>query len=177
MNRTLMFAAALLSITSAAQAQRVSQMAVAVPGYQRVVLLDTVVVWTEVEGPAAATYSAVRRSLDALKIPVALADSEHFFMYNAAIKMSRRIAGQPMTWAMKCGLDVTGIDFAQSSRMTMAIAVLVDTAANGRSRVGTAFTGGAQTLEGTARAPIPCTTTGALEQRIVEEAHLKPIHP
>lgn len=176
MKRHLMLvAAALLSstVSSIVHAQRVTQMAVAVPGYQRIVLLDTMVVWTEVDADAAHAYASVKAALASLKIPVAFADSDHLFMYNASIRMSRKIAGQPMSWAMRCGYDVTGIDLAQSARMTLALAVLVDTTANGHSKVGTALTGGAQVLEGASRPPLPCVTTGALEQRILEEAQLK----
>ncbi|HJQ19687.1 MAG TPA: hypothetical protein VJ867_05000 [Gemmatimonadaceae bacterium] len=161
-----------LLAAGAAHAQRVSQLSVSVPGYQRAVLLDTVVVWTEVEAPLPATYTAVRQSLQSLDVPITVVDSAHYFFYNPSIKASRRFLGQPMTWAMHCGADVTGVDLAQSARVTMALAVLVDSLPNGHSRIGVALAGGAQTVDGTSRPPLPCSTTGAVEQKILDDTGL-----
>jgi hypothetical protein len=174
--RSLVLSALILAATvSSARAQRVEYMQVAVPGYQRVVKLDTVVIWTRVDTPAPETYHALRLALDEMKIPVVLADSAHLFIYNATYKASRQIAGEPMTWAFHCGQSPTGFDYAASSRMTIAYAVMVDTLPEGESRVGAAFVGGAQPVDGASRAPLPCETTGALEQRLIEVARLVPV--
>src|SRR3954468_19390626 len=174
--RDLLFACtALAVVATTSQAQRVEYMNVSVPGYQRVVKLDTSVIWTHVDTPAPETYHALRLALEEMTIPVILADSSHFFIYNATYRASRRIAGESMTWAFHCGPTPAGLDYAASARMTIAYAIMVDTLPEGESRVGAAFVGGAQPVDGASRAPLPCETTGALEQRLIEVARLVPI--
>ena len=116
--RAFSVACLIVVLAARAEAQRVEYMHVAVPGYQRVVKLDTAVIWTRVDTPAPETYHALRLALEELKIPVVLADSAHFFIYNATVRMSRRISGEDMTWAFRCGQSPTGIDYATSARMT-----------------------------------------------------------
>ncbi|HMC57499.1 MAG TPA: hypothetical protein VKH19_20120 [Gemmatimonadaceae bacterium] len=173
--RAFSVACLIVVLAARAEAQRVEYMHVAVPGYQRVVKLDTAVIWTRVDTPAPETYHALRLALEELKIPVVLADSAHFFIYNATVRMSRRISGEDMTWAFRCGQSPTGIDYATSARMTIAYAIVVDTLPEGESRVGAAFVAGAQPVDGASRAPLPCETTGALEQRLIEVARLVPV--
>ena len=81
--RAFSVACLIVVLAARAEAQRVEYMHVAVPGYQRVVKLDTAVIWTRVDTPAPETYHALRLALEELKIPVVLADSAHFFIYNA----------------------------------------------------------------------------------------------
>ena len=174
--RAAVLACAVLTLAAAtAGAQRVEYMQVSVPGYQRVVKLDTAVVWTRVDTPAPQTYHALRLALEEMKIPVVIADSAHFFIYNATVRTSRRIADERMTWAFHCGQSSTGFDYAESSRMTIAYAIMVDTLPEGESRVGAAFVAGAQPIDGASRAPLPCETTGALEHRLIEVARLVPV--
>jgi len=173
--RAALLAGALTLAIASAGAQRVEYMQVAVPGYQRVVKLDTAVIWTRVDTPAPQTYNALRLALEEMKIPVVLADSAHLFIYNATFRTSRRLAGEQMTWAFHCGQSSTGIDYAAMARMTIAFAVMVEPLPEGESRVGAAFVAGAQPTDGASRAPLPCETTGALEQRLIEAARLVPV--
>jgi hypothetical protein len=174
--RVVVLACLGLTIGSASLgAQRVEYLQVSVPGFQRVVKLDTVMIWTHVDTPAPQTYNALRLALEEMKIPVVLADSAHFFIYNPTLKTSRKVAGEQMTWAFHCGQSSTGFDYATMSRMTIAFAVMVDTLPEGESRVGAAFVAGAQPVDGASRYPQPCQTTGALEQRLIEVARLVPV--
>lgn len=178
MYRSLFLACfALAALTTPSAAQRVEYVNILVPGYASAVRLDTAVIWTRVDTPAPETYNALRLALEQMKIDVALADSAHFFVYNSAFKTARRIAGQPMTWAFHCGPSSTGVDYAADARMTIAYAIMVDTASNGESRVGAAFVAGAQPVDGASRAPLPCVTTGALEAKLIEVARLVPVTP
>ena len=174
--RSFLIASAALSLAAApGLAQRVEFMNLSVPGFQRVVQMDTAMIWTRVDTPAPETYHALRLALEEMQIPVVLADSSRLFVYNPSLKTSRRFAGEGMTWAFHCGIGPTGFDHAATARMTIAYVIVVDTLPEGESRVGAAFVAGAQPVDGASRAPLPCETTGAVEQRLIEVARLVPV--
>jgi hypothetical protein len=77
-----------------------------------------------------------------------------------------------MHWSWHCGQGFAG-DYADTYRMTIAYAIMVEPTPDGKSRVGLAFVSGAQNLEGVSTEPIPCGTTGALEQHILKLTHIE----
>jgi hypothetical protein len=174
---TRAFAIALVALATAsapsAQAQRVREVRLAVLGREHTVLLDTVFVWTEVSAPPAEAWSKLRAALGDMEIPIAVADSAHLFLYQPGFPASRKLAGEPITAALHCGEDPTGVDYAASARLTLAIAVAVDSLPNGNAKVGTALVGGARSNEGTSRGPIVCATTGILESRLINHTQLR----
>jgi len=174
MKRALILASILgLAALPSAGAQRVRELRVSVLGQQHTVLLDTIFTWTEVAAPPARAWSVLKSALADMEIPIAVTDSSHYFLYNPSFVVSRKLAEEPLVSAIHCGADAIGVDYASTSRLTLAIAVAVDSLPNGNARVGTALVGGARSSDGTSRGPIVCATTGVLEHRIINRAQLE----
>jgi hypothetical protein len=140
--------------------------------YPEPIKLDTLVRWHDVLAPPSATYAALRAAVDTLKIPLVMADSVHMLLYNPGFDARARLAGKFMHWWWHCGSGMTG-DYADTYRMTIAYAIMVEPTPDGYSRVGLAFVSGAENTEGVSTEPIPCGTTGALEQQILKLTRIR----
>ena len=145
---------------------------VMVRGYSYTIRLDTMAQWNDVIATPGEAFVAIKRVVDSLKIPFALADAAHGLVFNPGFRTRTKFAGHPMVWMWRCGSGVTG-DYAETARMTIAYAIFVDPASDGNARVKLAFVAGAENVEGALRAPMVCSTTGALEQEILTLAQLR----
>ena len=140
--------------------------------YPEPIRLDTLVHWYDALATPSATYAALRAAVDTLKVPLLIADSVHRLLHHPGFDARSRLAGKPMHWSWHCGQGFSG-DYADTYRMTIAYAIMVEPTPDGNSRVGLAFVSGAQSLEGVSTEPIPCGTTGALEQHILKLTHIQ----
>ena len=145
-------------------------------GYDYTVMLDTLLAWSDVLAAPGETWSAVKRSLDSLNIPVVTADSAHGVLFTPGFVARRKLANHAMSWSLRCGQGMTG-DYADSWKLTIAYAVFVDPSEDGRSKVGIAMVGGAENVEGAYKQPAPCNSTGLLEQEIVKRTQLRTLNP
>jgi hypothetical protein len=145
---------------------------VSLRAYDHAVKLDTIASWSDVIGTPAVTFAAIRRIVDSLKIPISVADSAHGLLFNRGFKARSKLAGRPMLWTFRCGLGMTG-DYAETARIDIAYAVFVDAAADGNARVGIAFVGSGDVVDGAYKPPMQCNTTGQLELEILKLAQLR----
>jgi hypothetical protein len=169
-----MISALALVLPGNACAQR--RLNVMLKGYDYTVMLDTLVAWSDVLATPGETWSAVKRSLDSLSIPVTTVDSAHGVLFSPGFVARRKLANHAMSWSLRCGQGMTG-DNADSWKLTIAYAVFVDPSEDGRSKVGIAMIGGAENVEGAYKQPAPCNSTGLLEQEIVKRTQLRTLNP
>lgn len=134
-------------------------------GYQHPVRLDTVAIWNLIAAPPGRTFAAVRQVLEELDLPFTAADSANGVVYKSPFTTSRRILGNRMSWALRCGEGLTGPN-ADSYRIHMAYAIFLEPTIDQRTRMGIALASGANTTEGTSTRPVSCASTGAFEQEI-----------
>jgi hypothetical protein len=174
-HRAIWLVAAAIACTDplAAQAREIS-ITVRLKAYEYPVRLDTVAIWNDVIATPAESYLALKQTLDSLRIPTSLADSTRGLLHHQGFTAIRKLAGRPMSWAWRCGSGMTG-DYADTYRMTIAYAIVVDPVPDGNSRIGIAFVSGAQNLEGVSTNPVACASTGALEQYLLRAAQLNTI--
>jgi hypothetical protein len=138
---------------------------VSIPGISAVVLMDTLGEAREVDGPFGRVYHATVLAFQGLKIPLDVTDSTSGLVGNLRLVQSRRIAGTNLSQFLSCGSSITG-PRADSYRLTMPLVVLLDRLPGDRTRVRVALLASARDMAGNSTEPVPCTTTGALEERI-----------
>lgn len=136
---------------------------VALRGFQRRILLDTMVVWQDVPATPRRAWAAALRILDSLKVPVARRDSVRGVISHPGFVARSRLADRKVSHALRCGVGLTG-EYADYWRVTVAYAVYVQPAGE-HSRVGVALVAGAQDVEGVSKPTLLCSTTGMFEQR------------
>ena len=161
------FVALGLSATQGAAQQVPGRVIVKLLGYTHLVTLDSLVSWNDVAANAPVTFATAKQTIDAMKLPITGIDSTHWLLANTGFKARRKVAGYAMSWAFQCGATMTG-DYADTARLSIAYALFVEPTIEGHSRLGIAVIAGAETVDGTARAPWDCSSTGRLEQEIVE---------
>jgi hypothetical protein len=158
-----------------AQSQQAAQernITVRLKAYPEPIKLDTLMRWHDVLATPSATYAALREAVDTLKIPLLTADSLRRLLHNPGFDARSRLAGKFMHSWWHCGQGFAG-EYADTYRMTIAYAIVVDPTPDGNSRVGIAFVSGAQSLDGASAEPLACGTTGALEQQLLKLTHLE----
>ena len=161
-------------LAGSAGAQR--RLNVLLKGFDYTTMLDTLAAWTDISATRAETYGAARRALDEMYLPIVTADSANGLLFNAAFVTRRKIAGHPMSWALRCGEGMTG-NYADSWKITIAYALFVDEGREGRTRLGIAVIAGAENVEGAYKQPNACYSTGNLEQEIVKRMKLLALNP
>jgi hypothetical protein len=77
--------------------------------------------------------------------------------------------------SFNCGSGMTGPN-ADSYRLTIAAVVLIEGLATGGSKYAIALVASAQDVQGSAKDPVPCGSTGFTELRI-EELMRKALNP
>jgi len=161
------FVALGLPATQLAAQQGPGRVIVKLLGYTHLVTLDSLVSWNDVAASATETFAMAKQTIDAMKLPITGIDSTHWLLANTGFKARRALAGHGMSWAFQCGSTMTG-DYADTARLSIAYALFVEPTTEGHSRMGLAVIAGAETIDGTARDPWDCSSTGRLEQEIVE---------
>jgi hypothetical protein len=174
---TFALAACAVAFASVAQAQAGRNINVSLRAYDVTIKLDTIATWSRILATPPETFHAIRNVLDSLVIPQDRVDSARGLISNPSFKFRRKLAGKPAVWAFRCGQGITG-DYAQSARIEVAYAVFVDgTDVANESKLGLAFIGSAETVEGASKPPMPCESTGQLELYIIKMAQLRALNP
>jgi hypothetical protein len=99
------------------------------------------------------------------KIELRMRDSLAGVVGNLEIVKMRTLGRSPMSRYVSCGSGMTGPN-ADSYRIYLAIAALVDSIGPGKTMLGVALAAAAQDLQGSSKAPLMCGSTGALETHI-----------
>ena len=149
------------------RAQPVARLRTALPGFPDPIALDTVAQYREMKAPMGAVFSAALPAFKALDIPIAVRDSAHGTVGNLGWTKMRQLSGRPMSVSFNCGSGMTGPN-ADSYRLTIAAVVMIEGLPNGGSKVGIALVGSAQDVQGSAKDPVACGSTGFTELRIEE---------
>ncbi len=145
--------------------QREMQVDVRLRGFNRRILLDTLAVWTPIAQPPSVALADARSIIDSLKLPITRADTLARVIYNNALATRSLIQNRRMSEFLRCGWGMTG-DYADSWRISLGYAVYVKPAAGGGSSLGVAIAGSASDVDGAAKPPVQCTSTGGFEQLI-----------
>lgn len=169
MIRKALVSACILGLAAAPlEAQRTSSpeadVNVSLRGFANRILLDTLVLWKTIPRTPAQTFSAARRVLDFLKIPITEADSLGGVIFNKGFIARSRLAGQRISSSLRCGHGLAG-DYADFWRVSIAYAVYVQPSGD-KSRLGIALVGAATDVEGVSKPAVHCATTGVLEGEI-----------
>jgi hypothetical protein len=137
------------------------------PGFQTQIALDTVGLPVLIEAPVGKTYRAVIEAFEALKIPVDVKDSIKGVVGNSKIVQAHSMAGSQMSRWFNCGTGMTGPN-ADTFRLYIAVAALLDKVTADTTRLVIGMVAGSQDMGGNSKEPVPCATSGNLEQKLVE---------
>ena len=168
--RFRVFGCALLFVASGVGAQRPS--AVRLPGHPAPLSLDSGTVDVTLPVSAGAVFFAARQVFFELKIPAPLADSVRGYLVNGRFIKLRELAGSPLSTYLNCGAGMTGPN-ADSFRVTMAIAALIDATGPNTSRLRLTLLAGAESTEGVSKSAVACGTSGLLEDRMLKTIRVK----
>jgi len=160
----------LLIIAKDVGAQRPT--AVRLPGHAGPMSLDSGTVDVILPASAGAVFFAARQVFFELKIPAPIADSAGGYLINGRFIKLRSLAGAPLSTYVNCGSGMTGPN-ADSYRVTMAIAALINATGPNTSRLRLAVLAGAENTEGVSKSAVACGSSGLLEERIARTIRAK----
>lgn len=136
------------------------------PGYQTQLALDTIGLPHEIAAPSAKVYRAVVAAFEELKIPLGTRDSVGGMVGNLDLVRRTSLAGSQLSRWLNCGSGLTGPN-ADNWRVYLSIAALLDPLDANRTRLRIGMAGGAVDVQGNAKDPVVCVTTGSLEALLV----------
>jgi hypothetical protein len=131
-------------------------------GYQAPIMLDTVGSVVDVKAPTAKVYDATIAAFAELGIPVNAKDPARGIIAATRFAKMHSLAGRTMSELFSCGTGPTG-PHADEWRLDIAVAALLDAGAAGTTHLRLATVTSAQDVQGSARDPLPCSSTGRLE--------------
>ena len=146
--------------------------AVRLPGHPAPMSLDSGTVDVILPASAGAVFFAARQVFFELKIPTPIADSAGGYLINGRFIKLRSFAGSPLSTYLNCGSGMTGPN-ADSYRVTMAIAALVNATGPNTSRLRLTVLAGAENTEGVSKSAVACGSSGVLEERIAKTIRVK----
>lgn len=161
-----------LAFARGVDAQHRGYTTVQLRGFVDPIRLDTMATWNEVWQAPAQTFTAMRRVLDSLQIPIPVVDSSRGLIHSPGFTVRSKLAGKAMSRLMHCGVGMSG-DYADSYRITIAYAILIDPLPEGHTRVGIAVVSNGLNVQGVSTEAVMCGTTGVLEQTILKAAQLE----
>jgi hypothetical protein len=156
-----------LCVSASALAAQYARARVWPPGFMTQIALDTIGLPNVIAGPAEKSYRATITAFDSLKIPLDTRDSLRGMVGNLALVRTRNLAGSQLSRWFNCGSGITGPN-ADSWRLYISIAALLDKVGADSTRIRIGMVAGAQDLQGNAKEPVPCATSGVLEARLLE---------
>lgn len=131
------------------------------------IVLDTLARTHDVDGTPSAVLGAAVGALESFKIKAEVVDSARGIVANLKFVKTGRLAGVQLSRFVNCGTGITGPN-ADGSRVTLAVAVLVDPLSGSRARFGIAVVGSAINMTGSSVEPNACLSTGVLEEKLTE---------
>lgn len=124
-----------------------------------------------VGAPTAEVFAAAQAVYEELGIPTPGADTRLLIIANPSFAAPRRLADKRLSAFLGCGRGITGPN-ADSFRVTMNIHTSIAPEGDG-SRLGTQIQATATNPRGTSNAVMLCTSTFALERRILAEVRAR----
>ena len=169
-NRLGVLGCGLVLVASSVGAQRPA--GVRLPGHPATMPLDSGGVNVTLAASAGAVFFAARQVFFELQIPMPMADSARGYLINGRFIKLRSLAGSPLSTYLNCGAGMTGPN-ADSFRVTMAIAALIDSTGPSTSRLRLNLLAGAESTEGVSKSAIACASSGLLENRVLRTIRAK----
>lgn len=151
---------ALALCASALPAQ--GRVVVSLRGYEAPIMLDTVGSLVDVKAPIGRVYEAAIAAFEELGIPVNAKDPARGIVAATRFAKMHSLAGRAMSEFFSCGSGPTG-PHADEWRLDIAVAALLEAGADGTTRLRLATVTSAQDVLGSARDPLPCSSTGRFE--------------
>lgn len=118
-----------------------------------------------IEGSRAEVFPALVQAYDTIGIEIGGIDATRSMLQSERIRVSRSYAGERLSELFHCGRTLTG-DRADTWRLDIEITSQVQSEGTSRSRLATRVSATARTMDGTSTNPVPCTTSGKLEEKI-----------
>lgn len=115
-----------------------------------------------------ATYKAATAVLTELKIPVTTLDPLFRVLGNGSARAIRKIGRERLSTYLNCGAGITGAH-ADDWRVTMALFIWVEPVTATESQIRIGLLAGAQDVQGVAKDPVSCASTGLLESFLSAE--------
>jgi hypothetical protein len=137
---------------------------VRVRGFRNRVRLDTMIVWTSVNGSRDETFRNALAILEELSVPVGTADTVRGIIHHPGFVARTRLAAEAISRSFSCGRGPAG-EYADTWRVNVAYVIYVQHEGN-HSRVGIATVAGANDIEGASKPAVQCGRTGRLEHRM-----------
>lgn len=171
MRRPFLFSLAALGLATSVEAQRPwTRDVVVIPGQVTRVIIDSAGTPSDVPFPYAKVFAAVRATFQELKLPTPVLDSVGGQVGTEVFWRRGVVAGRQISSFLSCGDGITG-PYADTYRVYMWILTSLQPAGAEGTRIRTVILAGAVNVaEGAGRQPMPCESTGRLEQRINETA-------
>jgi hypothetical protein len=123
-----------------------------------------------------AVWAAVKKVYGDLEIPVTVENRATHQIGNSNIVKSRQMAGSLMTAWLNCGGGVTG-DKANEFRIYASLLTEVVPDANAGTSLRTILAATARDVEGGTTSRIACTSTGRLEQTVLDRVKSALVKP
>ena len=137
------------------------------PWYQTQLALDTIGPPSMIAAASGKTFRAVVAAFDEIKIPLDTRDSLGGVVGNLNLVRTHNMAGSQMSRWFNCGTGITGPN-ADNWRLYIAVAALLDRVGADTTRIRIGMVAGAQDMQGNSKEPVMCSTSGALESRLLE---------
>ena len=163
MTRTARLLLLLFGSTLTAQSPRATAI---LPGFRSPIWMDTTGQVRTFAGPRDRVFAAVDSAMTSLGIPLDIRDAASGVVGTGRLKTQRRLAGVPMSRWLDCGVGARG-STADVYQVSLALLGMVRARQADSVEVRVAFAAGAQDFSGPLGDPISCSSTGALEERVL----------
>lgn len=157
-------AALLLGTVMAAPlgAQAPARVRVILPAYKHAVAIDTIMMVTDHDAPAAKVWAAAARVFYDYKMPTDLRDSVGGLIGNTKYIKSTYLVNFPMSKVLNCGTSITGPN-ADNFRISLALVAIVAAQPGDKAKLGVGFVGSGLDMRGSSTDPVICASTGQIE--------------
>lgn len=157
----------LLTVVAAAHAQTAFRARVGLRGYRDPIAMDTLASEYTVNAPTGKAFAAAVQVFKTLGFNATVRDSAGGLIGNEEFNRTRTLVGSQMSTWLNCGSGMTGPN-ADNYRITIALMIMVDPAANNTTRMRIGMVGSGANIVGNSTDPVACGTTGRLEERIAQ---------
>ncbi len=149
---------------------------IGVPGSAAPVAIDSLASVYEVSASRGATFAAVAKVLAELKVPIDTRDSSRGTVGVLQVATMRTFAGSPISRFLSCGSGMTGPN-ADNWRVYITALAFVDAKDSATTVLRVAMIGGAQDVQGSAKDPVACGSTGAFENVLFDRVRKRLTSP
>ena len=170
--RRILFALCCAATTLSAQQSRAM---LGLAGWKDRFPIENVTIPFTLGASQAKSFAALKSAYEDLNLTIDVSDAASGILGVQLIRSQNTFAGFRMSRAFDCGAGTTGAQNADSYRLSIVFLTLVDAqdASHTKMRIGVVASGTAP--GGSASSAVQCSSTGALEQKLVDlaNAHLK----